>query len=142
MSKAKTGDKVTVHYTGKLADGTVFDTSDGREPLEFTIGENKLLADFENTVVDMEVGEDKDVEIKAADAYGEYNEEWILEVPKSEFPPEIEPAIGQQLQLQQENGQVAIVMVKEVEEEKVILDANHPLAGKDLSFNIKLVSIG
>ena len=141
MAQAKQGDKVKVNYTGKLEDGSVFDTSEGREPLEFTVGEGSLIPDFETAVEGMEIGDEKTVEIDAEKAYGPYREEGILEVPITEFPEHIKPEVGLQLQITQPDGQAAVVMISEVAEDKVTLDANHPLAGKDLTFTISLVEI-
>lgn len=141
MSKVKDGDTVKVHYTGKLTeDGTVFDSSEDREPLEFTLGEGQLIPGFEQAVIGMEVGEDTTVDIASEDAYGERREDLELEVSKSDLPDNIDPQVGMQLQMQQqENGQAIPVQITDVEEEYVQLDANHPLAGKDLTFEIELV---
>lgn len=141
MPEAKRGDTVKVDYTGKLEDGSVFDTSEGREPLKFTIGEDKLIPDFEKAVEGMSVGEEKAIQISAENAYGPYREEGILQINRNEFPEHIKPEVGLQLQIKQPDGQAAIVMVSKVKEDSIILDANHPLAGKDLIFNISLVEI-
>jgi FKBP-type peptidyl-prolyl cis-trans isomerase 2 len=141
MSKAKEGDKVKVHYTGTLEDGTVFDTSEQREPLEFTVGENMLLQKFEETVSGMEPGEERKVTIAAEDAYGEYREGLTLDVERSQIPDDIQPEVGLMLQVSTVDGGTANVTIVDVDEEKVTLDANHPLAGKDLNFDIKLVEI-
>lgn len=143
MSKVKDGDTVKVHYTGTLTDeGTVFDSSQDREPLEFTLGEGKLIPGFEKAVVGMEEGDETTVEIESGDAYGQRREDLELEVAKSDLPDNIEPEVGMQLQMQQqENGQAIPVQITAVEDELVKLDANHPLAGKDLTFDIELIEI-
>ncbi len=141
MSKAKMGDRVKVHYTGRLKDGTVFDTTEGGEPLEFVLGSGEIIPAFEDNIIGMEVGEKKTFVIKAIEAYGPHREELVLEVGKEEFPPDIAPREGQQLQLTQPDGHSFIVTVKEVKENSVVLDANHPLAGKDLTFDVELVGI-
>lgn len=141
MAQAKTGDTVRVHYTGKLDDGTIFDTSTDREPLQFKIGEGQLIEDFEQAVVGMNPGESKTVQIPSDRAYGPHHKEMVLEVDRGEFPNNLEPKIDQRLQVQQQNGQSFAVTVTEVSETKVTLDANHPLAGKDLTFDIQLTEI-
>jgi FKBP-type peptidyl-prolyl cis-trans isomerase 2 len=133
---AKTGDTVRVHYTGKLADGTVFDTSVGSEPLEFTLGQGKVVPGFEEAVIGMQVGESKEVTIPVDEAYGPRNDDLIFEVEKDELPADIDPEIGMQLQMNQGSGSIAIVTIIEVSETKVKIDANHPLAGQDLAFEI------
>lgn len=140
MKKIKNGDTVKVHYTGRLEDGDVFDTSmvDGREPITVTLGENSLIVGFENGLIDMVVGEKKTIEIKCSEAYGEYNDSMIQEVPKSQMPGEVE--IGMSLQSQTEMGVIQF-LVKEIKEESVILDANHKLAGKDLIFDLEVLEI-
>ncbi|HYW35782.1 MAG TPA: peptidylprolyl isomerase [Balneolaceae bacterium] len=140
MAKAKNGDTVKVHYTGKLNDGSVFDSSQDREPLEFTLGEGQLIPGFEKAVEGMEVGDNTTVEIPSDEAYGERRDDLELEVAKNELPGDIDPEVGMQLQMkQQESGQAIPVQITAVEDEKVKLDANHPLAGKDLTFDIELV---
>jgi FKBP-type peptidyl-prolyl cis-trans isomerase 2 len=140
MKKIKNGDTVKVHYTGRLEDGDVFDTSmvDGREPITVTLGENSLIVGFENGLIDMAVGEKKTIEIKCSEAYGEYNDGMIQEVPKSQMPGEVE--VGMSLQSQTEMGVIQF-LVKEIKEESVILDANHMLAGKDLIFDLEVLEI-
>ncbi len=141
MPKVKEGDTVKVHYTGKLTeDGTVFDSSREREPLEFTLGEGKLIPGFEDAVVGMEEGDSTTVDLSSEDAYGERREDLELEVAKSDLPDNIDPEVGMQLQMQQqENGQAIPVQITAVEDDYVELDANHPLAGKDLTFDIELI---
>lgn len=141
MSQAKQGDTVKVHYTGKLADGNVFDSSVNREPLEFTIGAGNMIPGFEQAVQGMSVGEKKTAEIPSEQAYGEKREDMIISVPRENVPGDIQPEVGQQLAVQQQEGQQVPVTVTEVTEEKVVLDANHPLAGKDLVFEIELVEV-
>jgi len=142
MAQAKTGDTVKVHYTGKMDDGTVFDTSAEREPLQFKIGEGQLIADFEQAVVGMNPGESKTVQIPSDRAYGPHHAEMVLAVDRSEFPSDMDPKVDQRLQVQQQDGHSFAVTVTDVSETKVTLDANHPLAGKDLTFDIQLTEIG
>jgi len=142
MAQAKEGDTVKVHYTGKLKDGTVFDQSAGKEPLEFTIGEGRVIPGFEEAVKWMEPGQSKTVEVSSEEAYGPRRDEMILQVDRSRLPEDLDPEVGQQLQSHQENGQTVILTVTDVSEQEVTLDANHPLAGQDLQFEIELVEIG
>jgi peptidylprolyl isomerase len=140
MQKATKGTTVQVHYTGKLGDGSVFDSSRGRDPLEFTVGSGQVIAGFDDAVDGMATGDSKTVTIPANDAYGERREDLLITVDRSQFPDTIEPEVGQQLQMTQE-GQVAVVTVADVSEANVTLDANHPLAGKDLIFDLELVEV-
>lgn len=141
MSKAKQGDTVKVHYTGKLKDGSVFDSSANREPLEFTLGSGNMIPGFEQAVLGMDSGDKKTAEIPVDQAYGEKREDMVISVPKENVPGDIQPEVGQQLAIQQQGGQQVPVTVTEVTEEKVVLDANHPLAGKDLVFEIELLEV-
>lgn len=141
MVAAKKGDRVKVHYTGKLQDGTVFDSSIDREPLEFTLGDGNMIKGFDAAVHGLQQGEKVTANIPSNEAYGEKKQDMFVEVPKSEVPENIKPEVGQQLQVQQANGQAMPVVVAEVTEDKIVLDANHPLAGKDLTFEIELVEI-
>jgi len=141
LSIVKDGDTVKVHYTGQLEDGSVFDSSIQREPLEFTLGQGQLIPGFEKAVVGLKVGEKTTANIPCAEAYGDENPEMILEVEKSHLPEDLDPEVGVQLQLNQPDGQVIPVQITKVEGDKVTIDANHPLAGKDLIFNIELVEI-
>jgi FKBP-type peptidyl-prolyl cis-trans isomerase 2 len=141
MSQAKTGDTVKVHYTGKLKDGTVFDTSADREPLEFKIGERRLIPDFEEAVVGMEPGESKSIEITAENAYGSHNKDMVMVVERKDIPEGLDPQVNQRLQVQQQSGQSFVVTVTDVSEASITLDGNHPLAGKDLTFDIQLTEI-
>lgn len=142
MAKAKEGDTVHVHYTGKLKDGTVFDTSEEREPLSFKIGEERVIPGFEKAVVGMEPGDTKTKELPPEQAYGEHREDMVMELERDQLPDNLEPKVGQQLQLRMQNGQEVPVVITELGEESVTIDANHPLAGKDLVFEIELVEIG
>jgi len=139
--KVKANDKVKVHYKGTLSDGVMFDSSEGRDPLEFTIGSGQIIPGFENGVIGMQVDESKTINIPAAEAYGQPKVELIQEVAKSHLPPEITPEVGLQLMSQTPDGQQTPLLVTEVKEDTIIVDANHPLAGKDLIFEITLVSI-
>ncbi|HPR67289.1 MAG TPA: peptidylprolyl isomerase [Methanothrix sp.] len=141
MEKAKADDIVKVHYTGKFEDGTVFDSSAGRDPLEFTLGKRMVIPGFEAAAMGMSPGEKKTVNIPAEEAYGPRREDMVMEVPRSNMPPEIQPEVGQILQIGQSQDHMLQVMVTQVTEESVILDANHPLAGMDLVFEIELVEI-
>jgi peptidylprolyl isomerase len=141
MAQVKDGDKVRVHYHGKLRSGETFDSSQGREPLEFTVGSGQVIKGFDNGVMGMNVGDKKTVEIPVGDAYGEKSEEMVIEFPKNQFPPDMNPEAGMQLMMNNGQGQSFPVTVTEVKEESVILDANHPLAGQDLIFDLELVEI-
>ena len=141
MSKAKSGDKVRIHYTGKLDDGTQFDSSAGREPLEFDLGGGGVIPGFDSAVDGMAVGESKSVKIESEEAYGPRHEELIQDVPKSELPDDVELSVGLQLQAQSPEGQVMRFMIAAITEEVITLDGNHPLAGQTLNFDIELVEI-
>lgn len=141
MGKIKNGDTIKVHYTGKLDDGIVFDTSEGRDPLQFKVGEGQVIEGFEKAVVGMDQGESKTVKIKSDKGYGDCREDMFLKVERGQIPPEIPVEVGLQLQVTGPGGQPAIVTVKEISDESITLDANHPLAGKDLTFEIKIVEI-
>ncbi|MDJ0822252.1 MAG: peptidylprolyl isomerase [Paracoccaceae bacterium] len=142
MTQAKTGDTVRIHYTGTLADGSTFDSSAGRDPLEFVVGSGQIIPGLDTAIPGMAVGDKKTVEVAAADAYGQHNPAARQAVPRSEIPAEIPLEIGTQLQVQTPEGQVMPVTVAEVTDTEVTLDANHPLAGKDLTFAIELIEIG
>lgn len=141
MTQAKAGDTVQVHYTGKLEDGRVFDSSEGREPLEFTLGGGNVIPGFEAAVGGMEKGEKTTAKIEPSDAYGERRDDMVMQVDKAQMPEEMSPEVGQQLQLQLQNGQSIPVVVTSIGEETVTIDANHPLAGETLVFDIELVGI-
>ena len=141
MEKTRNGDTIKVHYTGKLNDGTVFDSSQEHEPLEFTIGSGQVIPGFDKGVVGMELNEKKSLNIPASEAYGDRKEELIIEVPKTELPDGFNPEEGQQLQMKNQDGQTFAVIVSEIRENSIKLDANHPLAGEDLNFDIELVEI-
>lgn len=136
---AADGSTVKVHYKGTLDDGTVFDSSREREPLEFTLGEGRVIPGFEEAVKDMEVGQSKTVTIPADEAYGQHRDDLLVPIEKCHLPEGLEPEVGQQLQMQKANGQMSIVTVTEVAEDKIMIDANHPLAGKNLTFELELV---
>lgn len=140
MGEARSGNTVHVHYTGSLADGSVFDSSNGRDPLAFTLGDSQVIPGFESAVTGMQVGEEKTVTIPAAEAYGPHRDELVLVVQRSQLPDGLDPATGQQLQLSQD-GQSFVVTVTDVSDQEVVLDANHPLAGRDLTFELRLVDI-
>ena len=141
MTQAKSGDTVRIHYKGKFDDGSVFDSSEGRDPLEFEIGSGNIIPGVEEAVVGMEPEETRETTIPPEKAYGEYRDDMVIEVEKSQFPEHIDPEAGQQLELQQPDGQKVMVTVTNVGEEKITLDANHPLAGRDLTFEITLDQI-
>jgi len=138
---ASDGNTVKVHYTGKLDDGTIFDTSVEREPLEFTIGAGQMIPGFEGAVRGMQVGESKTVTIPAEEAYGPRRDDLVIVVEREQLPADLDPKVDQQLQMQQPDGGTAVVIVTDVSEETITIDANHPLAGKDLLFEIELVEI-
>ncbi len=141
MPQAKPGDRVKVHYTGKLQDGTVFDTSVGREPLQFSLGSGQIIPGFEEAVIGMDEGETKTTEVPPEKAYGPHRDDLVQEVPKEQLPQGFDPEVGQQLQARSADGQVIPVWITDVQDETVILDANHPLAGKELLFDIELVEV-
>lgn len=140
MKKVEKNSTVTVHYTGRLEDGTIFDSSmvEGREPLTAQLGQGQLINGFENGLIDMSTGDKKTVEIESVDAYGEYNDYMVQEVPKKQMPGEVE--VGMPLEAQTQMGPIKFV-VKEVKDETVVLDANHPLAGKKLIFDLEVVDV-
>ena len=140
MAEAKNGDTVRIHYTGTLADGSMFDSSEGQEPLEITLGSGEVIPGFEAAIQGMQPGQKKEVTIPSGEAYGAHNSEWVLVIDRGDFPDNIEPEVGQQLQLSQ-GGQSFVVTVTDVTAANVTLDANHPLAGKDLTFELELVEI-
>jgi len=141
MAAAK-GDKVKIHYKGTLSDGEVFDSSEGREPLEFVVGSGQVIVGFDEAVTGMEVGEKKSVLIPVHKAYGEKKDELVMSVPTAHVPPDLEVEIGMMLEMGGAQGEVIRVKVVDITDEEVVLDANPPLAGKDLNFEIELVSVG
>ena len=141
MEQVKDGDIVRVHYTGKLTNGEQFDSSEGREPLEFTVGAGQMIKGFDNAMPGMTVGEKKTINISADDAYGQKDEHALIEFPKENIPKDMKLEPGMQLQLRNENGQPFPVTVAEIKDDVVVLDANHKLAGKELVFDIELVEI-
>ncbi|RAJ00320.1 peptidylprolyl isomerase [Chitinophaga skermanii] len=141
MQAVKGGDTVRVHYHGRLTNGTTFDSSEGRQPLEFKVGAGMVIKGFDNGVLDMKVGDKKTVHIPVAEAYGPKSEEMIMDFPKSNLPEDLKPEVGMELQMSNPQGQVFPVKVAAVSDEFITLDANHPLAGEDLVFDIELVEI-
>ena len=141
MQQVKKGDAIKVHYHGKLVDGTTFDSSEGREPLEFEVGSGMVIPGFDEGVTGMAIGEKKTVHIPADEAYGPKQEDMIMEFPKERFPADMVPEVGMQLNMNNGQGQSFPVVIVEVQEAVVILDANHPLAGQDLIFDLELVEI-
>jgi len=141
MAQAKIGDTVKVNYTGTLDDGTVFDSSLRSGPLEFTIGDGQLIPGFENAVIGMTPGETKTQRVLAEDAYGPHADFLVIEVDRRRVPAELDPKVGDRLQLQHPDGRSTPVLVTQVTDTSITLDANHPLAGKDLTFQIELLEI-
>ncbi len=141
MAEVKNGDKVKVHYTGKLTNGEEFDSSKDREPLAFTVGAGQMIKGFDAAMPGMKVGDKKTINIPAADGYGELSDDAIIEFPKSNIPEDMKLEPGMSLQLSNQEGQPFPVIVKEVKDDIVILDANHFLAGKELVFDIELVEV-
>lgn len=141
MAQAKVGDKVKVHYTGRFDNGQIFDSSENRNPLEFTIGQGQVVPGFENAVIGMNPGDSKTERIDAENAYGPYVDEMVITVNRSQIPQDMNPEVGQELEVRSPEGDVIPVMVTDVTEETITLDANHPLAGQALTFDIKLVEI-
>ncbi len=141
MTTAKPGDRVKINYTGTLDNGDIFDSSQNRSPLQFVIGGSQVFKDIEDSVIGMKVGESKKIHIKATDAFGKRKEELLLSMQREKLPEALELKIGLNLKLKQPDGSVIPVKVKEITDKKVTLDANHPLAGKDLNFEIELLQV-
>lgn len=141
MNTVKKGDTIRVHYTGKLTSGELFDTSEGRDPLEFQVGAGHVIRGFDDGVLDMQVGDKRTVQIPVDQAYGPRNEDLIMDFPADRLPEDLKPEVGMQLQLNNEQGQSFPVVVRAVSVESVTLDGNHPLAGEELIFDIELVEI-
>jgi len=142
MAQAKQGDTVHIHYRGTLADGTQFDSSEGRDPLQFTLGSGQVIPGFDNAVSGMAPGEKKTVTIPADQAYGAHQAEAVMTYPRADFPPDIQPEVGAELHLSDDQGHIIPVTITHVNDDEVTLDANHALAGKDLTFDLELVRIG
>ena len=140
-AQAKNGDIVQVDYTGTLENGTVFDTSVGREPLNFTLGEGQMIPKFEQAVLGMKIGESKTFTIPADEAYGQYSDDLVLVVNREDLPTGLDPEVGQQLQMPLQGGGTSVGIVTNATDTTITIDFNYPLAGKDLTFEIKLVSI-
>ena len=141
MTQAKDGDTVKIHYTGRLQDGSEFDSSSGHEPLQFSIGKGQVILGFEEAVTGMKVGEKKTVEIPCKKAYGEQDPSMVMVVDRQHVPAEINPEVGQRLEMGGPSGEIIVVNVIDVNDENITLDANPPLAGKDLTFDIELMEI-
>ena len=141
MTQVKAGDTVRIHYTGTLTTGETFDSSQGRDPLEFVVGSGQIIPGLDKAIPGMTIGDKKTVEVPCAEAYGETREEARQAIPRAEIPDHIPTEIGTQLQMQAPTGQVVPVTIVEANEAEIVLDANHPLAGKDLVFAIKLVGL-
>lgn len=141
MAQVKNGDTVRVHYTGKLDDGTIFDSSVNRNPLEFKVGQDQVIQGFEEAVIGMNLGETKTVKISVDQAYGPRREDMVTQIERNQIPPHIQLEVGLQLQVTGPDGRPAIVTVTDLSDSTATLDANHPLAGKDLTFEIELVEI-
>jgi FKBP-type peptidyl-prolyl cis-trans isomerase 2 len=141
MQQVQQGDKVKIHYHGKLTDGTTFDSSEGREPLEFEVGTGAVIPGFDNGVKGMVIGDKKTVNIPAEEAYGPKVDELVMDFPKERFPEDMEPEVGMQLMMNNGSGQQFPVTIVGVKDDTITLDANHQLAGKDLVFDIELVDI-
>jgi peptidylprolyl isomerase len=141
MQVVKKADTVKVHYQGRMTNGETFDSSEGREPLQFQVGQGMVIPGFDNGVLEMKEGDKKTVEIPVENAYGPRDESLVIEFPREKLPPDLKPEEGMQLQLSNQDGQAYPVVVTSVGENSIMLDANHPLAGEDLIFDIELVEI-
>jgi peptidylprolyl isomerase len=141
MQQVKSGDTVKVHYHGKLTDGSTFDSSEGREPLEFEVGSGQVIAGFDSGVTGMSVGDKKTIEIPVDEAYGAKQDDLLMEFPRTNFPADMVPEVGMQLNMSNGSGQNFPVVIREVKDDVVVLDANHPLSGEDLVFDLELVEI-
>ncbi len=141
MAKAKQGDTVKVHYTGKFEDGTVFDSSANSNPLEFTLGEGQMIPGFEHAVIGMGIGESKTIKIPMDQAYGPHRKEMVFEFDRKKAPANFNPEVGQQIRMSRADGKIFMVTVVDISEMALTLDGNHPLAGKDLFFDIQLLEI-
>ena len=141
MAEAKAGDKVRVHYKGQLSDGTIFDSSLEREPIEFILGQDTVIPGFEDAVIGMEAGESKDVSIPPEEGFGEYSEDLVVNIEKTILPPEINPELGMQLEVSSEEETPRVFTIADIAEDSITLDGNHPLAGEEIAFKIKLLEI-
>jgi len=141
MPHAKSGDTVQVHYTGKLEDGTVFDSSADRDPLEFTLGEGRVIPGFERAVTGMQPGESKTTTIPPDQAYGPHRDDMVATIKRDQLPDHLDPSVGQQLSVRQESGRQFNVTITAVSEQSITIDANHRLAGKSLVFDLELVAV-
>lgn len=141
MSEVVVGDHVKVHYKGKLENGEQFDSSYEKEPIEFTVGANQVIAGFDNGMIGMKTGDKKTLEIEKTDAYGEYRHDLVVKFTKKDFPNDIEPELGKYIELKTQDGKSVNTVIKEIDGDDVYLDANHPLAGQDLTFEVELVDI-
>jgi len=142
MTQIQNGDKVSVHYIGKLADGSIFDSTVGEDPFVFTLGEDDIIDGFVNAIQTMNVGDKKTVTLGVEEAYGEWHEDMVIEVPRSEMPDDLELAVGDELEVEDEEEDPMLVMVSEMTDTTVTLDGNPPLAGEALTFELELVAIG
>jgi peptidylprolyl isomerase len=141
MQQVKAGDTVKVHYHGRLTDGTTFDSSEGRQPLEFEVGSGMVIKGFDNGVLGMSIGDKKTIEIPVEEAYGAEDPQMIMDFPIDRFPEGMQPEVGMQLNMSDGSGRNFPVVIREVKDDTVILDANHPLAGEDLIFDLELIEI-
>jgi len=141
MNQVKENNTIKVNYTGKLPDGQIFDSSEGKEPLEFTLGEGQLIPGFEKGVIDMKINEKKTITVAKEEAYGEIHKHLIQEVKRTELPKDLEPEVGMGLVSKTPDGQEMNLRVVEVKEESIVIDGNHPLAGHDLIFDLEVVEI-
>jgi FKBP-type peptidyl-prolyl cis-trans isomerase 2 len=141
MNQVKENNTVKVNYTGKLSDGQIFDSSEGREPIEFTLGQGQLIPGFEKGLIDMKLNEKKTITIPKEEAYGDVNKDLIQEVNKTELPQDMTPEVGMGLVSKSPDGQEMNLMVVEVREETIVIDGNHPLAGKELVFDLEVLAI-
>lgn len=142
MAEVKSGDTVSIHYKGTLEDGTVFDSSEGRDPLQFEVGSGQIIPGLDEAIPGMSIGDKKSVTVPPEQAYGDANPDAIQSVPRDTVPDELDIAVGMPLQVQTQDGRQVPVTVKEITDDTVVLDANHPLAGKTLTFDIELVAVG
>ncbi len=141
MKKVTKGDTVKVHYTGKLADGSVFDTSRERDPLQIKLGENQVIPGLENAVIGMETGKKKTAVIMADDAYGQFRDDLIVTMPFADLPDDLNPKVDEFIKISHKDGRELFVKVLAVDDKNITFDGNHPLAGKDLTFEIEIVEI-